>query len=239
MSTLIIGSILLLFLIFVYPMLDIKYTKPLKEKKDSRSRLNYYKFVIGSEWFVVLIIMAFVFLSQSLDLQNIGFSIPENTEKFSGMIVGFLLGVGFLVFVLMRLPFYKKRLEKQVEGIDYLLPTTKLERKWYIFVAITAGICEEIIYRGFVIHYLSSLPVELEKIHLLILSAVIFGFAHIYQGWKGFILTGLLGFVFARIYLETGSLLFPIILHIVIDMRSFLFTKKLEEDNTPPLNTNM
>ena len=237
MSTLILGSILLLFLIFIYPLLDIKYTKPLKEKKDSRSRLDYYKFVIGSEWLVVFVIIVFVFLSPSLDLKNIGVTIPENMEKFYGMIVGFLLGVGLIVFVLMKLPFYKKRTAKQVESIDYLLPTTKLERKWSVFVAITAGICEEIIYRGFVIHYLSGLPVELEKMHLLILSAVIFGFAHIYQGWRGFVLTGLIGFVFARIYLETGSLLFPVILHIIIDMRSFLFIKKLEEDQTHSIST--
>lgn len=238
MSTLILGSILLVFLIFIYPFLDIKYTQPLKEKRDSSSRLNYFKFVISSEWLVVFIIMIFVLLSPSIDFKNIGLTMPmENIEKFYGMIFGFLLGVTFLVFILMRLPFYRRRLNKQMESIDYLLPTTKIERKWSIFVAITAGICEEIIYRGFVIHYLSSLPFELEKIHLLILSAVIFGFAHIYQGWKGFILTGLIGFVFARIYLETGSLLFPIILHIIIDMRSFLFTKKVEEDNSHALNT--
>lgn len=239
MSILIFGSILLLFLIFVYPFLDIKYTKPLKEKRDSRSRLNYYRFGIVSEWIIVFIIMALVLLSPSVELKNIGLAIPENTEKFYGMIVGFLVGVALLVFVLMKLPFYKKRNEQQVASIDYLLPTTKIERKWSVFVAITAGICEEIIYRGFVIHYLSSLPLELEKIHLLILSAVIFGFAHIYQGWKGFILTGLIGFVFARIYLETGSLLFPILLHIIIDMRSFLFTKKLEKEDNQTFNPNM
>jgi uncharacterized protein len=77
-----------------------------------------------------------------------------------------------------------------------------------------------------VIHYLESLPFELETIHLAIISAAIFGFAHIYQGWKGAIVTGFVGFVLARIYFSTGSLLFPILLHILIDMRSFLFTKK-------------
>lgn len=238
MSTFIFGSILLVFLIFIYPFLDIKYTKPLKEKRDSFSRLNYFKFVIWSEWIVVLLILTFVLLSSNLDFASIGFTIPENIEKFYGMFIGFIIGVTFLVFILMKLPFYKKRTEKQVESIDYLLPTTKIERKWSIFVAITAGICEEIIYRGFVIHYLSSLPLDLEKIHLLILSAIIFGFAHIYQGWKGFLFTGLIGFVFARIYLETGSLLFPIILHIIIDMRSFLFIKKLDEDPSHSMNHN-
>ena len=58
MSTLIFGSLLIAFLIFIYPFLDIKYTTSLKEKKDSESRLRYYKFVIGSEWLVVFVVIA-------------------------------------------------------------------------------------------------------------------------------------------------------------------------------------
>ncbi|GAA3313693.1 hypothetical protein GCM10020331_004410 [Ectobacillus funiculus] len=47
-------------------------------------------------------------------------------------------------------------------------------------------------------------------------------------------------FEFAGIYLATGSLLFPIILHIIIDMRSFfLFTKKLQEETNNSLHNNI
>jgi len=231
MTTIIFGSLLIAFLIFIYPFLDIKYTKPLKEKKDSKSRLRYYKFAISSEWLVVLVIMAFVLISPITDFESIGITMSENLEQYIGMIIGFLVGVAFLVLVLMRIPIFKIRQEKSIETIDYLLPTNKLERKWSVLVAITAGICEEIIYRGFVIHYLASLPVELEQIYILIISATIFGFAHAYQGWKGVILTGLAGYVFGNAYLMTGSLLFPIILHIIIDMRAFLFNKPIPKEN--------
>ncbi|OCA83745.1 CPBP family intramembrane glutamic endopeptidase [Pseudobacillus wudalianchiensis] len=230
MSLFIFGSLLLIFLIFIYPFLDVKYTKTLKEKKDTASRLRYFKFVIYSEWTVVAIILLFTSLFTTT-LKDIGLVFPDqHRSEVLGMIFGFLTGVAVLIFVLMKLPFYQKLLNKQVSEIDYLLPTSKSERNVSIFVAVTAGICEEIIYRGFVIHYLSNWSIEMSTLQIMIISAVIFGFAHIYQGWKGFLLTGLIGFVLARSYLATGSLLFPIILHIIIDMRSFLFSKPLPKE---------
>ncbi|MED3622949.1 MULTISPECIES: CPBP family intramembrane glutamic endopeptidase [Bacillaceae] len=230
MSTLLFGSLLIAFLILIYPLLDIKYTKSLKEKKDSESRLRYYKFAIVSEWLVVFVIMVFVLISPNINFKSIGLTSSDNFESFLGMIFGFLIGVAIFVFILMKIPVIKKRQELSLGSIDFLLPVTKLERTWSIFVAITAGVCEEIIYRGFVMHYLSSLPIELEQIAVIIISAVIFGVAHAYQGWKGIILTGLMGFVFANIYVKTGSLLFPILFHIIIDMRSFLFVKPLSKE---------
>ncbi|MED3561645.1 type II CAAX endopeptidase family protein [Bacillus xiapuensis] len=228
----IFGTLIIGFLILIYPFLDIKFTKPLKEKKDSYHRMKYFKFVIYSEWIVTSIILLYVLFNKAATFKDIGLSLPnEIQDKFIGMIIGFCVGLLFLVFILMRLPFYKKRLDRQVEEIDYLLPTNSVERKWSVFVAITAGICEEIIYRGFVIYFISSLPFSISIMPTLVISSIIFGFGHIYQGWKGFVLTTLIGFVLARAYSITGSLLFPIILHIIIDLRSFLSSKKIPKGN--------
>lgn len=237
MSILIFESLFLAFLILIYPFLDVKYTKTLKEKKDTISRVRFFKFVIYSEWLIVAAIFLMI-LTSKITFKDIGLTFPLQLHSEAlGMIFGFLTGLFILMFVLMKLPAYQQRLNKQAADIDYLLPTTKQERKLSIFVAITAGVCEEIIYRGFVIQYLSSLPMDIQPIYIIIISALIFGFGHIYQGWKGFLLTGFIGFIFARTYLATGSLLFPILLHIVIDMRSFLFTKKLPEENKTPISS--
>ena len=228
MFSLMFGALLISFLIFVYPFLDVKFTKPLKERKDSNSRIPYYKFVIISEWTVTAIIIIYVFLSKA-NFINIGLTLPHLNQEFSGMLFGFLASFMIVGFMVMRIPLYKERFEKQVEEIDYLLPRNKVERNWSIFVAITAGICEEIIYRGFVIYFLSILPFNLSMISTLIIASLIFGFAHIYQGWKGFVMTAFVGFILSYIYLKTGSLLIPIILHILIDLRSLLFVKKLQK----------
>jgi uncharacterized protein len=51
---------------------------------------------------------------------------------------------------------------------------------------------------------------------------VAFGLAHAYQGLVGIVPTGLLGGIMAAVYLQTGSLLLPVLLHAVIDLRFLL-----------------
>ncbi|MEK4030080.1 CPBP family intramembrane glutamic endopeptidase [Pseudobacillus sp. FSL P4-0506] len=239
MSILILESLLLAFLLLIYPFFDVKYTKSLKEKKDTLSRVRFFKFVIYSEWTIVAAILLMIVMTK-ITFKDMGITLPQQPHSEAlGMIFGFLAGLFILLFVLMKIPAYQQRLNKQTADIDYLLPTTKQERRLSIFVAITAGVCEEIIYRGFVIHYLSSLPIDIQPMYIIIISAVIFGFGHIYQGWKGLLLTGFIGFIFARTYLATGSLLFPILLHIVIDMRSFLFVKPLPKENQTTFTRNI
>jgi membrane protease YdiL (CAAX protease family) len=57
---------------------------------------------------------------------------------------------------------------------------------------------------------------------LVAVAAVAFGLAHAYQGVGGIVLTGVLGGVLAALYLSTGSLLLPVLLHAVIDLRFLL-----------------
>jgi uncharacterized protein len=155
-------------------------------------------------------------------LKGIGLTLPYgNGAHTLGMFAGFVVGVLLLIFVLMKIPTYKKYQNSQISDVDYLIPTSKLERKLAALAAVTAGICEEIMYRGFVIEYLSNLPFNLNPMYILLLSAIIFGFAHIYQGWKGFLLTGIVGYAMAWIYFSTESLIFPILLH------TFRFTRFL------------
>ncbi|NHM30655.1 CPBP family intramembrane glutamic endopeptidase [Neobacillus terrae] len=212
-------------MLFVYPLQDIKHTKKVKKSGNWEDKRAYFLFIITSEWFLTFLILIGA-AAFSVSWTEFGLKLPnENTSKLLGVFSGFLIGVLFLLLVLFRLPFYKKRMEKQMESISFLAPANSKERNWGLVLSATAGICEEIIYRGLIIFYLQSLPFDLSLPIILVLSALIFGFGHIYQGWKGFLLTSFLGFVFARVYVMTDSLLFPIIIHIIIDARFFLMTK--------------
>ena len=95
------------------------------------------------------------------------------------------------------------------------LPRTKKEFKWYVFLSISAGICEELLFRGFLIWYFETLT----NIFLaIILSSILFGAAHSYQGFKGFIRSGFMGLLLALIVIWTDSLLIPIFIHIAGDI---------------------
>ena len=58
------------------------------------------------------------------------------------------------------------------------------------------------------------------KLGFALFSSVIFGAVHILTGWDitRFIETGMIGFAFAVVYLQTGNIILPMILHFVYDV---------------------
>ncbi|TYP81204.1 CPBP family glutamic-type intramembrane protease [Blastococcus xanthinilyticus] len=103
-----------------------------------------------------------------------------------------------------------------------LLPRTDEERRLFTVVGVTAGICEEWLYRGFFLAVVSALAGGPPAWVLVVVAAAAFGLAHAYQGRAGIVLTGVLGAVMAVLYLDTGSLLLPVLLHALIDLRFLL-----------------
>lgn len=98
-----------------------------------------------------------------------------------------------------------------------LAPHTAGEVRWFNSVAITAGVCEEVLYRGLLLAALTPLVGLWPAV---ILSSVIFGLGHAYQGLSGIIKTSLLGLVMALLTVFSGSLFVAIIFHAVIDLTS-------------------
>ena len=97
----------------------------------------------------------------------------------------------------------------------HFLPRTDREFRHFVGLSITAGIVEELVYRGFLLWYLS---VHAPLWVAVLLSSVAFGPAHSYQGISGFVRTGLAGFAFAILYVASGSIWLPIIAHAMIDI---------------------
>ena len=106
--------------------------------------------------------------------------------------------------------------------VAILLPRTDDERRLFTVVGITAGVCEEWLYRGFFLAVVAAVLGGSPSFVLVVVAAVAFGLAHAYQGWAGIVLTGVLGGIMAALYLDTGSLLWPVLLHAVIDLRFLL-----------------
>jgi membrane protease YdiL (CAAX protease family) len=92
-----------------------------------------------------------------------------------------------------------------------------------IVVALTAGISEEFLFRGFVTWYfLEFWPGS--RIGLLlaaIISAILFGFAHIYFGVRQVWVSAVVGAFFAAVVLAAGSLVPAMIMHAAMDLNSF------------------
>jgi membrane protease YdiL (CAAX protease family) len=97
----------------------------------------------------------------------------------------------------------------------------------FTVVGVTAGVCEEWLYRGFFLAVVAALAGGLPTGLLVVVAAVAFGLAHAYQGPVGILTTGLLGGVMAALYLQTGSLLLPVLLHAAIDLRFLLVPSRV------------
>jgi CAAX protease family protein len=141
--------------------------------------------------------------------------------------IGFWGRVGFVAVAIVALVFFAQlaRLPKLVgENLDRwaermealkITPRTRAELLLFILVAITAGVWEELLYRGFFIWFL--LPVT-GVVGAVVISSLIFGIGHIYQGRYGVLNTGLVGLVFAIVYLLSQSLWWLMAAHAVVDI---------------------
>jgi membrane protease YdiL (CAAX protease family) len=94
-----------------------------------------------------------------------------------------------------------------------------------VSVWVTAAFGEEMLVRGFMMNRLARLfgSTTGAWIAALLLSSVVFGLMHIYQGTMGVVATGVAGLLFGTAYLLTGRNLWVTILaHGVIDTLGFV-----------------
>jgi uncharacterized protein len=121
---------------------------------------------------------------------------------------------------------YRKRpfLEpRQFEFLRFFLPASTVERRWFAALSITAGFCEELLFRGFLLQYLHTSPLHLPFVWAALISALIFGAHHLYQGRQGFLSTAIFGLVFTAVLLVTGSLWAGMVCHAAIDLSILLY----------------
>jgi uncharacterized protein len=92
-----------------------------------------------------------------------------------------------------------------------LLPQSPLEILIWIAVSITAGVCEELAFRGFLQRQFHALT---GNISLAVLAqGLVFGLFHAYQGWRNVIVISVLGVMFGMLAAWRGNLRANIIVH--------------------------
>lgn len=99
---------------------------------------------------------------------------------------------------------------------ERILPQSALELPPYLALAITAGFCEEFLYRGFAMAVLTR--VGFQGWLVVLISSVLFGLAHSYQGRGGMIMTLIVGLVLGASRIVFDSLVPAIIWHSAVDV---------------------
>lgn len=106
-------------------------------------------------------------------------------------------------------------LKHKIENVKELLPRTQVEFKVFIGVSLTAGVCEEILYRGYLLWFLQQ---QGNDVLAVLMASILFGLAHSYQGIKGGLQTTAMGLLLCLLYIFSGSLWPCILLHFIYDM---------------------
>ena len=183
-------------------------------------RMKLYRTIIGQEW-----VMAIVLLGLWFTLGRDGNTLGLVPQRGTLVWVGYGLAAAVCALIVlqawsvMRSPEKQAAMLDEIGSLSFLLPQTLQERRTFDAVSVTAGICEEIVYRGFMIAYLMALFAAPFWIAGLV-SSVIFGLAHSYQGPAGIPRTAAVGGAMALLYGLTGSLWAPMVAHAVIDIAS-------------------
>jgi membrane protease YdiL (CAAX protease family) len=99
--------------------------------------------------------------------------------------------------------------------VEKLAPHTRSELGWWLAVSLSAGFCEEFVFRGYLIWVFQPL---LGLWGAAAFSVVVFAAAHAYQGAKGILATGVVGSLLTLVVLISGSLLPAIALHALTDI---------------------
>ena len=221
----VLQHLLVAFLIVVTPLWDWYEIPRLKASAAPRKKIRFYQKIVAASWACAVVAVVTIGLAEAWTIQReVGEATWLSIGTRSGVFVAGLMAGMLIVIMLpavLALGNEKIRMKagKAAKKLAFLLPSTGDERRWWWVVCITAGICEEIVYRGFLLHYLHVLPFHWTLTVALVVSSVIFGIGHLYQGIAGAVQTVVIGFLLGALFVMTGSLLLPIAVHAVMDLR--------------------
>jgi membrane protease YdiL (CAAX protease family) len=213
---------LVLFLVLLFPLWDRRETRLLKADPSETRRIRSYQKTVGWLWAATALLLL---TTPPAEL----FAPPElswvagraRLSILAGLCIGLGASIVLPVLLVRRSAEARAGQLRHLSRIAFFLPVSRAERRWFTAVCISAGVCEELIFRGFLIRYFEAIlpggwngPV--------LAAALVFGLDHGYQGWLGMLQTAVLALVFTLLFVLAGNLWVPMILHALLDLRLLL-----------------
>lgn len=183
---------------------------------SSRERMALYLSTIAFQWLAAGMAV-WRSRARGLSWEALGISGEPSMKVAAAAVVG-----GMTLAVLhwlnlrraSRMP--EKRRAMAMSLARRVLPQSGAEMVSFLGLAVTAGICEEVLYRGFAMAALSRAGLAAGV--TVILSSLLFGLAHLYQGRGGVIGTSVLGICFGLLRLAYDSVIPGVVAHAAVDV---------------------
>src|SRR6056297_1613239 len=210
--------LLLAYLLVFFPVWELVHGRSVRERlqADPARKVPLYRSACLELWLPTILLLT-LYGSGTLSVSDIPVLIPVDIAQGVALLALLALTIylGRSLRRVVKDPDTRQQTADALRDQAWALPVNRREAAWFIGpVSISAGICEELLFRAYLIPWLDqALPIWAA----VLLSSVLFGLLHAYQGPAGMVRTAAVGLVLALIFLATGSLLVPILLHIVVD----------------------
>jgi uncharacterized protein len=212
-------ALILIFFALAVPWLGRRRIRQLLDAPEFSSvdRLRLYASTVAFQWIAAVVVLWRI-LAHHLSPADLGIALPRpGLALTTGAALSLLLLINQIVALrqLSRAADAKRAVLPRLAA--KIFPRSASERCAYFAVVATVAICEEWVFRGFIQRILQDWSGGYVALGILG-SAVLFGFAHLYQGRRGVATTGALGFVFSLVRTWTGSLFPTMAAHFAADL---------------------
>ncbi|MGC2526441.1 MAG: type II CAAX endopeptidase family protein [Candidatus Acidiferrum sp.] len=181
----------------------------------ARERLALYFSTIAFQWLAAAL-TAWRAWARGLTLEELGLVVHGPGKIFLAAIVGAATLVGLQWLNLRRMGRSSGKARSFMQSLaERILPQSRAELLPFLALALTAGLCEEFLYRGFAMAALTraGLPVWT----VVLFSSILFAMAHLYQGRGGIVSTLVIGTVFGTARIAYDGLAPVILWHSAVD----------------------
>jgi membrane protease YdiL (CAAX protease family) len=216
----ILDHVLIFVVTVVYPVSGyVSFQRLLRSVAAGKpvNRVRLYDLTLLGHWGLFAAAFA-IWIYFGRTWSDLGFGLSID----AGFLAGAVLTVVGIVLLIMQLRQVAnassddfRTFKSQIGILEVILPRNGNELGRFNVMAVTAGIVEETLWRGFLIWYLAHfMPLW----GAAVLSAVGFGLAHAYQGIGNLPKITAVGAVFVVLFLVSGSLWLPMVLHAAVDL---------------------
>jgi membrane protease YdiL (CAAX protease family) len=183
---------------------------------STMERLTLYASTIAFQWFAVALV-AWRAWAHGFTAFQLGLTIHDRSRILVASIVGAATIAALQWLNLRRVGRIPVEARGSLQALaERILPQSTVELLPYLALAITAGLCEEFLYRGFAMAVL--VHVGLQTWAVVLISSVLFGLAHSYQGRGGIVMTLLIGTILGTSRIAYDSLVPAIFWHSAVDV---------------------
>ncbi|WP_379128343.1 CPBP family intramembrane glutamic endopeptidase [Paenibacillus sp. sgz500958] len=219
--------LLVLYLLLVTPVWG--YYSYAKYKREYRIhpgiKITYYKKTVVELWALAAVFTGCVYW-KGIPWPTLGLA----EAQWGRISVMLLFGLGTFTaapLIMMKgIPGYRETMHKQLKELDEFLPSGQPEKRFWIWVSLTAGICEEWLFRSMMFYYIPLVIPGVSFLWVMLLSSLLFGLGHYYQGGKGVMSAMIMGLMFGGLYYYSGAVWLCMLFHFLIDVRIILMLPK-------------